>query len=157
FWCKKLDDTTFRDAKIVALMNERFVPLKIDANRDAGLASSLRISSYPTLLIAGPDGKILGTIEGYQAAEKFHENLQRVLAAITPPEWMQRDYQLAQKWAQSGDYPRAISALKGIMEDGKARTVQGNAQKLLADIEKKGGERLALAKQHQDAGRQAEA
>src|SRR5438552_3978122 len=30
FWCKKLDSTTFRDPAIVALLNEQFIPIRID-------------------------------------------------------------------------------------------------------------------------------
>ena len=55
----------------------------------------LRIHSYPTVVLAAPDGKILGTIEGFQDAPRFYENLQRALAAVTNPEWMLRDYQAA--------------------------------------------------------------
>src|SRR6516165_12457598 len=41
FYCKKLDATTFRDAAIVGLLNKKFIPLKIDANRNMALADAL--------------------------------------------------------------------------------------------------------------------
>src|SRR6266478_6170365 len=56
FYCKKLDSTTFRDPAVVGLMNERFIPLKIDANREAPLAEALHVERYPTIVLAGPDG-----------------------------------------------------------------------------------------------------
>src|SRR5262245_10933177 len=52
FWCKQLDVRTFRDPAVVKLLNERFVPLKIDANKDASLAQELRVQTYPTLILA---------------------------------------------------------------------------------------------------------
>src|SRR5712692_986242 len=31
FWCRKLDVTTFRDPTIVGILNDRFIPLKVQA------------------------------------------------------------------------------------------------------------------------------
>src|SRR5207248_1589810 len=53
YWCKRLETTTFREPAVVALMNRQFIPLKIDANRDAPLAEALHIQSYPTVVLAG--------------------------------------------------------------------------------------------------------
>ncbi len=70
FWCKKLDAGTFVDPEIRGLLNERFIPLKIDANRNADLAEKLNIRNYPTLVFASADGRILGYQEGFlEAAE----------------------------------------------------------------------------------------
>src|SRR5262245_37499880 len=66
FWCKRLDATTFKDAAVVELLAQRFIPLKIDAHKESQLASSLQINSYPTIIIGAPDGRILGTIIGYK-------------------------------------------------------------------------------------------
>src|SRR5262245_56806606 len=71
FWCKKLDLTTFRDPAVAALLNEQFVALKVDAEREALLTESLRIQQFPTLVLAGPEGKILGVLEGYQEAPRL--------------------------------------------------------------------------------------
>ena len=65
FWCKKLDATTFRDPRVVQILNERFVPVKIDAGKDARLANGLGAEGYPTLVVATPDGKVAGRHAGY--------------------------------------------------------------------------------------------
>lgn len=83
-WCDKLDATTFRDPGVVEALNERFIPLKIDADRHAALAEALRIQGYPTLVLASPDGKILDTLAGYLEAPRLHETLQRVLVQTGP-------------------------------------------------------------------------
>ncbi len=157
FYCRKLDETTFRDPEVIRTMNEKFVPLKIDADREPTLTQALRIHLYPTLVLAGPDGKILGTMEGYQDAARFHENLQRALAAVTNPDWMLRDLQEATKAAQKGDYARAIGLLRTVQEDGKKRPVQIRAAKLLAELEQQAASRLAQARQLQDRGQATEA
>ncbi len=79
-WCKKLDLTTFRDPAVVKALTERFIPVKIDGEKEAGLANDLGISSYPTLVYAAPNGKILGQQDGYVEAAKFGQQLERLLA-----------------------------------------------------------------------------
>jgi thioredoxin-related protein len=64
-WCRKLDATTFRDPKVVKLLNERFIPVKIDADKHAKLTSALGIESYPTLVLATAEGKVVGRHPGY--------------------------------------------------------------------------------------------
>src|SRR5690606_19576327 len=43
------------------------------------LAQSLGVASYPTLVFAAPDGKILGKHLGYVEAPKFHQQLDRAI------------------------------------------------------------------------------
>ena len=156
-YCVLLDQTTFRDPKVVGVMNDRFVALKVDAEVEVLLASQLQISSYPTLVLAGPDGKILARVVGYKEAADFYESLQRVLAAVSSPDWMQRDLQIAGKWIQSGNYAMAIAALKTILDDGKNRPVQASAEKLLQGLEQKAAERLVKAKELESKGKSSEA
>src|SRR5438067_13820048 len=52
FWCQRLDVTTFRDPQVVDVLNEQFIPLKVEAARDPRLTEALRIQSYPTLVLA---------------------------------------------------------------------------------------------------------
>src|SRR5262249_39144023 len=133
YWCKRLDETTFRDATVVGVMNERFIPLKIDAEKEAGLAQFLRIQSYPTVVLASPDGKILGTHEGYMEPGRFHELLRRALATVANPEWMEADYQKAVKAVADSDYARAIALLRNILEDGKEKPAQVKARQLFQE------------------------
>ena len=157
YWCKQLDATTFRDPKIIGVLKERFVALKIDAHRDAPLAEALRVQAYPTLVLAAPDGKILGTHEGYLDAARLQEQLQRVVASVANPEWMTRDYQDATKAIAASDYARAIALLKSVADDGKDRPAQIKARQLLQDLEEQAAGRLARAKALMDKGQTAEA
>jgi len=93
YWCKKLDESTFRDAKIIGVMNERFIPLKLDGEKEATLVQKLGIVSYPTIVLAAPDKRILDIVKGFEEADKFHSTLQRALSSLTPSDWMVRDLQ----------------------------------------------------------------
>src|SRR5262249_10506037 len=59
------------------------LPLKVDASRDELLARALRVQVFPTLVLAAPDGKILGSYPGYLDAAPLHDLLRRVLATVT--------------------------------------------------------------------------
>jgi len=157
FWCKRLDMTTFHDPTVASLLNEKFVPLKVDAEKELQLSQTLHITSYPTIVLAAPDGKILGSIVGFKEPAEFSDILQRALGSLTTPDWMTRDYQEAAKAVSTSDFARAIALSKGILEDGKDRPVQTKARQVLRDIETQASGRLARAKQLNDKGQTAEA
>ena len=156
-WCKKLDSTTLRDPAVVGVLNDRFIPLRIDASKDVPLAEALRIQSFPTCVIAAADGKILATVEGFREAIRFNELLQRVLASLSNPEWMNRDYQEAVKAIAASDFARAIALLRSVIEDKGNRPVQMKSRQLLDDLEQQAAGLLARAKQHLDRGQSDEA
>jgi tetratricopeptide (TPR) repeat protein len=98
-WCKKLETTTLRDPAIAALLNEQYIPIKIDPQRDAALIQKLQITSFPTLLLAAPDGRIITIFEGYIEAEKLMTHLQAgVVSCQGKPK--PRDSQKAQRAAE---------------------------------------------------------
>ena len=156
FHCRRLEAGPFKDPAVVGLVNERFVPLHVDANKSPRLAEALRIQAYPTMIIASPDGKILAFLEGYQDARPLHDHLQRALAVQTP-DWMARDFQEASKAIAAGEYATAVSLLKKVLEDGKDRPVQTKAKSVLDEIEQQAAGRLVRVKQLQDKGQYQEA
>jgi thioredoxin-related protein len=157
FPCEKMANYTFRDARIVGTLNEKFIPLRINGLEDTQLASRLQINLFPTIVLAGADGRIAQTLVGFQDADAMHDQLQRMLASVTPTDALQKDLQNAQKWESAREYARAISALRGILGDDKKRPMQKNAQELLQKIEKRAELQLAHAKDLQDKGNGAEA
>jgi thioredoxin-related protein len=158
FYCKQLDLRTFRDPAVVAFLNERCVPLKIDANQNAKLAADLRVDTYPTLVFAGSDGRILGSQVGFVEAPAMLDLLQRAqVHAGATPEWMTRDVEEAAKAVGRSDYPRAVALLKNVLEDGRERPVQVQARKLLQEIEEQAAGRCARARDLMEEGKAAEA
>jgi thioredoxin-like negative regulator of GroEL len=157
FWCRKLDETTFQEPAIANTLNQQFIPLKVDAHQNPLLTEALRVQSFPTLVLAAPDGKILGTLEGYLEAPRLNDHLQRALASLNNPEWMTRDYEEAARAVAKADYARAVALLKSVLEDGKKRPVQVKAGQLLTDLEQQSAGRLDHAKQLVVRGQTTEA
>jgi tetratricopeptide (TPR) repeat protein len=154
--CRRLENGPFRDPAIMALLNERFIPLKVDAKVSPKLAQALRIQLYPTMVVAGADGKILGFLEGFMEAKALSEHMTRCLA-VGQPDWMTRDFEEASKAAAKSDYAKAVTLLKAILEDGKDRPVQSKARQVLQEIEQQAAGRLLRVKQLQDKGQASEA
>jgi hypothetical protein len=158
FYCKQLDQRTFRDPALVSLLNERCVPLKVDANQHAKLAADLHVDTYPTLVFASPEGKILGSQVGFIEAAPLADMLQRALpAAPSAPEWMARDVEEAGKAVAKADFARAVALLHSVLEDGKERPVQVQARRLLQDIEDQAAGRCAKAKELVERGQVSQA
>jgi len=156
--CEKMELYTFHDARILSALNEKFIPLKINGLEETQLAGHLQINSFPTIILATPDGRIAcDPLVGFKEPDVLHEHLQRLIASLTPSDAMKRDFDNALKWEAGGEYARAIAALREILDGEKGRPLQKNAQELLQKIEKRAQTQLARAMELRDNGQAAEA
>jgi thioredoxin-like negative regulator of GroEL len=156
--CERMESQTFRDPRIQALLTEKFIPLKVNGPEDTQLAAHLGINLYPTIVLATPEGRIAGDpLIGFKEPDALHDQLQRLLATLTPSDGMKREYENALKWESSGDFPRAISTLRSILDLDKGGPMQKIAQELLQKIEKRADTQLAHAKELHQKGQAAEA
>ena len=83
-WCKRMDKTTYGDARVRDYVARSFVPARVDAEDDTQRASYLgqtltsrqfadgfRISGYPTTLFLAPDGRLITQLPGYVKPATF--------------------------------------------------------------------------------------
>jgi thioredoxin-related protein len=116
FYCKRLDATTFREPAISSVMNERFIPLKIDGGRESLLAERLAIQVYPTLLFASPDGRILDRpLMGYVEPAMLLEKLQTILRLTRTREVTDKET-TPEGLATSSDLVRSFSGTQTAVE-----------------------------------------
>lgn len=56
--CKEMDQTTFRDAEIIQLINSNYVAFKVDGESESGdrIKSIFEVKTYPTYLIVDEMG-----------------------------------------------------------------------------------------------------
>ncbi len=78
-YCRKLDQTTFRDAQVVEALNNGFLVLKVNAEQGEGprLARQFRVTGFPTMLFFDSKGNLKGKIPGYVPAQRFLGELKR--------------------------------------------------------------------------------
>lgn len=157
FYCRKLDANTLNDPAVSAQLANGFIALKVDATREPALAKALKVQVYPTLVLAGADGKIHAFIEGYLEPDRLVEHMKRAVAAATTADWMARDYHEASKAVGTGDYPRAVSLLKGLVSEAGEKPIGAKAKEVLAGVERQAAGRLMRAKDLEQRGYTPEA
>jgi thioredoxin-like negative regulator of GroEL len=135
-WCKQLDARSLSDEGVASLLSTRYIVYKLDADREAALANALKVQVYPSLYFASPSGAIVSFQEGFLEPDKLKARLVAVLASVGTPDWMRRDFELAEEAVKAGLPSRALGLLRGIVEDGKARPIQAKAREMLARLEK---------------------
>jgi thioredoxin-related protein len=84
-WCKKLDSDTYSNPKVSSL-SEKFVCVKINAEKDPSLAEKCNVSGYPTILFLDGNGKVLSRIPGFLPADQFYNEMNKVLLTMPQPE-----------------------------------------------------------------------
>lgn len=72
--CKEMAKTTFTDSEVGSVFNQRFINLKIDAEKDTdgpAISKAYTVTAYPTLLFINGDGKLVRKLVGKQSKEKL--------------------------------------------------------------------------------------
>jgi len=82
--CKRLDETTWRDEKVRAFLEQRTVPLKVDAEKERELAARFHVQGFPTIVLVKPDGAELGRLVGYYAPDAFLQRAGALLVGDDP-------------------------------------------------------------------------
>jgi thiol:disulfide interchange protein len=71
-WCKRLESTTFRDAKVATVLQNRVVPLSLDVDGSGKqLSNEYRVDGLPTIVVLDDRGQEIGRIPGYMSPESF--------------------------------------------------------------------------------------
>ena len=155
--CKLLDNTTWKDEKVIALLNQKTLALKIDAEKETALSKKYGINAYPTLLLLKPDGSILDRMVGYQTPEQFATSLQSALEgkdslarARETAAYAKKDdlksqidarYKLARALAEQNKDEEALKEFLWLYDDGMKQVVEFTGVRvafLLSDLARLG-------------------
>ena len=63
--CKTMEKNTFSDPAIIFALNENFIPVKVDADREIETASMFRVQALPDNWFIAVNGEIIGNRPGY--------------------------------------------------------------------------------------------
>lgn len=69
--CARLARETHTDASVIEALNERFIPVRLEARENLDLAQELNVTAAPTTLRFSPDGKEMGRVMGFQSPEEY--------------------------------------------------------------------------------------
>jgi thiol:disulfide interchange protein len=63
--CKVMEKSTFKDPVVIASLNDNFIPIKVNADREVQTASLFQVKGIPDNWFIGEDGEIIGHRPGY--------------------------------------------------------------------------------------------
>jgi len=113
-WCKKLDDETYTDAKVIAKAKE-FVSLKLNpeaSDTERKFAEKYGVTGYPCILFLEPDGTAVNRIGGYMEAEPF-------AAAMAKTQDYRAKIKAYLAEYKAGKYQNAEALLSMLVETGR--------------------------------------
>jgi thiol-disulfide isomerase/thioredoxin len=74
--CRSLDEWIWTDAEVAGLLNEGYVGVKLDGDREKDLLKRFRVAGYPTVVVLDSSGKEIQRFQ-YLSSEKILEALRR--------------------------------------------------------------------------------
>jgi uncharacterized protein len=76
-WCHVMDNTSDKDARVITLLNERYVPIRVDIDKMPDVRERYNFGGYPTSAFLTPGGDIL-TGGTYIPPDQFVQLLEAV-------------------------------------------------------------------------------
>ncbi len=86
-FCTKLEKQTLKSQDVSRYIQESFVPVHLDFDKDRRIADILEVKSLPCCVVISPEADLLGRIEGFQGPVPFHQKLmsaRRLYQVIQP-------------------------------------------------------------------------
>lgn len=83
-WCHVMNDTTYRDPSVVALLEERFVAVRAEADARPDLAERYGAWGWPATVVLAADGREIVAVRGYRDASTLRAILARALEDPRP-------------------------------------------------------------------------
>lgn len=91
-WCHVMDETSYSDPEVIRLINERYVPIRVDNDQRPDVNRRYNMGGWPTTAFLTPDGEILHggtyvpppTMRDYlvQVADVWHDKREELSARI---------------------------------------------------------------------------
>jgi len=81
-WCHVMNDTTFEDPRVVALLRERFVTIRVDSDARPDLAERYARWAWPATAILTPDAEPVTELRGHQPPRRFARLLEELSAEL---------------------------------------------------------------------------
>jgi thiol:disulfide interchange protein len=74
-FCKKMDETTLSEPKMVEFVTENFVPVHLDFDKNREVAKILEVETLPTMVVLSPQADLLGKIIGFKKSDELKDEL----------------------------------------------------------------------------------
>ncbi len=76
-WCHVMDETSYSDEEVIRLINERFVPIRVDNDERPDVNARYNQGGWPTTAFLTPDGELIAGLT-YVPPEQMRQALEQV-------------------------------------------------------------------------------
>ena len=80
YYCGVMDNQTFKDPAVISALNEDFIAIKVDYDKEKNTSTFYRVQGLPDTIFIAEDGEIIGRRPGYITAEQLKLILKSILA-----------------------------------------------------------------------------
>jgi uncharacterized protein YyaL (SSP411 family) len=80
-YCKVMADETFKDSALISYLNENFISIRVDFDRQSKIVASYGVRGLPSTWFLTEHGEIIGRIPGYISAERLQSMLKEANTA----------------------------------------------------------------------------
>jgi thioredoxin-related protein len=77
-YCRELDSTTLKNPELVSYISSNFVPVHLDADKDARVAQILKAKPIPCTVVLGPNAELMGRSFGCQDVPHYFNELEKM-------------------------------------------------------------------------------
>ena len=88
-WCKKMKKETFSDPAVIAYVNDHYLPVMVDTQKEQALAAMYAVRSVPMILFLTSEGQKLTLLPGYVEAPR----LLNIISFIATESYKTMDYE----------------------------------------------------------------
>jgi uncharacterized protein YyaL (SSP411 family) len=81
-WCHVMNATTYRDPRVVAVLREHFVVIRVDESERPDLATRYADWGWPATAILSPEAEPVVTLRGHRPAAPFAALLEQLVAQL---------------------------------------------------------------------------
>ena len=104
-WCHVMDETSYSDPQVIGLINQRFIPIRVDSDQRPDINSRYNMGGWPTAAFLSPEGDVISGAT-YMPPEQMRGALEQVSEA-----YGQRKDAIRQRAHELGNRRRAQASL----------------------------------------------
>ena len=78
FYCRKMASETFEDPSVIEYLNDNYVPIRIDSDKDKRTAAMYNVRALPSTWFLTKKGKRIGNVPGFISSKQLLELLKRL-------------------------------------------------------------------------------
>jgi uncharacterized protein len=93
-WCHVMEETTYQDKKVVALLRSKYLTVRVDQDANPDLSNRYGDWGWPATIVFGPDGTEIVKRRGYIEPENMASLLAAIIADPTPGPSVGEDIQV---------------------------------------------------------------